>query len=94
MVVLTAMAPMPDNVLKSAGLTREQGDRMRVAWKGLHDDEATWSTHSRHELVADATHYIQLDRPDVVIRAVREVVGTVRTGVTAGPSEPPAAQNR
>ena len=83
LVVLTAMAPLSDNVLKSAGLTREQGDRMRVAWKGLHDDEATWSTHSRHELVADATHYIQLDRPDVVIKAVREVVGTVRNGAAA-----------
>ena len=72
-VVLTAMAPMGDDVLKSAGLTRDQGDRMRAEWKLLHDDEATWSTHSRHELVPDATHYIQLDRPDVVIKAVREV---------------------
>ena len=78
-VVLTAMAPMGDDVLKSAGLTRDQGDRMRAEWKLLHDDEATWSTHSRHELVPDATHYIQLDRPDVVIKAVREVVGSVRS---------------
>ena len=78
-VVLTAMAPMGDDVLKSAGLTRDQGDRMRAEWKLLHDDEATWSTHSRHELVPDATHYIQLDRPDVVIKAVREVVGAVRS---------------
>jgi len=80
LVVLTAMAPTPEAVLKTAGLTREQGDRMRVAWKALHDDEATWSTQSRHELVPDATHYIQLDRPDVVIRAVREVIGAVRNG--------------
>ncbi len=80
LVVLTAMAPMPDNVLKSVGMTRDQGDRLQAAWKGLHDDEAMWSTHSRHELVPDATHYIQLDRPDVVINAVREVVGAVRTG--------------
>ena len=80
LVVLTAMAPVPDNVLKSAGMTPDQGDRMRAAWKVLHDEEATWSTHSRHELVPDATHYIQLDRPDVVIKAVREVVGAVRNG--------------
>jgi pimeloyl-ACP methyl ester carboxylesterase len=78
LVVLTAMAPTPEAVLKGAGLMREQGDRMRVAWKALHDDEATWSTRSRHELVPDATHYIQLDRPDVVIRAVREVIDAVR----------------
>ena len=80
LVVLTAMAPMPADVLKTVGMTREQGDRMQAAWKALHDEEAMWSTHSRHELVPDATHYIQLDRPDVVIRAVREVVGAVRNG--------------
>ena len=78
LVVLTAMAPNPEAVLKSAGLTRDQDDRRRVAWKALHDEEATWSTHSRHELVPDATHYIQFDRPDVVIRAVREVIGAVQ----------------
>jgi pimeloyl-ACP methyl ester carboxylesterase len=94
LVVLTAMAPMPDAVLKSAGMTREQGDRMRTAWKGLHDDEATWSTHSRHELVPDATHYIHLDRPDVVIRAVREVVGAVRDGAVAGTAALPAPSSR
>ena len=94
LVVLTAMAPLPDDVLKSAGLTREQGDRMRTAWKGLHDDEATWSTHSRHELVPDATHYIQLDRPDVVIKAVREVVGTARSGVAADTVQSRAVSTR
>ncbi|HEX5076584.1 MAG TPA: alpha/beta hydrolase [Gemmatimonadaceae bacterium] len=87
LVVLTAMAPMSDDVLKGAGLTRDQGERMRVEWKALHDDEATWSTHSRHELVPDATHYIQLDRPDVVIKAVREVVGEVRSGVVTDSTE-------
>ena len=33
----------------------------------------------RNEVVPDASHYIQLDRPDVVIKAVREVVDAVRT---------------
>jgi len=93
LVVLTAMAPTPAEVLKSAGMTRDQGDRMRAAWKVLHDEEATWSTRSRHELVPDATHYIQLDRPDVVIRAVREVVGAVRIRA-ATPSEPPPVPSR
>jgi hypothetical protein len=35
--------------------------------------------------VPDATHYIQFDRPDVVIAAVREVVNDVRAdGTSAG----------
>ena len=81
------MAPSPEAVLKSARMTRDQDDRRRVAWKALHEEEATWSTHSRHELVPDATHYIQFDRPDIVIRAVREVVGAVRNGSPADTTE-------
>ena len=87
LVVLTAMAPSPEAVLNSARMTRDQDDRRRVAWKALHEEEATWSTHSRHELVPDATHYIQFDRPDIVIRAVREVVGAVRNGSPADTTE-------
>ena len=79
LVVLTAMKELPPEVLKGIGLTRDQGARFRAEWKALHDDEATWSSHSRNEVVPDASHYIQLDRPDVVIKAVREVVDTVRT---------------
>jgi hypothetical protein len=33
----------------------------------------------------DASHYIQFDRPDVVIRAVRDVVARVRAGGAAAP---------
>jgi pimeloyl-ACP methyl ester carboxylesterase len=79
-VVLTATKPLPAEVLKSVEMTPEQGKRMQAAWKQLHDDEASWSHHSRHELVPEATHYIQFDKPDVVIAAVKEVVGDVRTG--------------
>lgn len=74
LVVLTATKPHPPDQLKSAGLKPDQ-DRLFIAtWQQLHDDEASWSRRSRHQLVPDATHYIQFDRPDVVIAAVREVV--------------------
>ena len=78
LVVLTAMAELPPAVLKAGEMTREQGVRFQAEWKTLHDDEATWSSHSRHEVVPDATHYIHLDRPDIVIKAVREVIDAVR----------------
>jgi hypothetical protein len=32
----------------------------------------------RHEYVPEASHYIQFDRPDVVVRTVRETVEAVR----------------
>ena len=94
LVVLTAMAPMPANVLKGVGMTPEQGERMQAAWKALHDEEAAWSTHSRHELVPDATHYIHVERPDVVIKAVREVVGAVRAGSVTDSATVPAVSSR
>jgi pimeloyl-ACP methyl ester carboxylesterase len=82
-VVLTATKPYPPAILKALQMTTEQGQRIQTAWKEMHNEEAAWSHHSRHELVPDATHYIQFDRPDVVIAAVKEVVNDVRTGGAA-----------
>jgi pimeloyl-ACP methyl ester carboxylesterase len=81
-VVLTATKPLPAATLKTVGMTPEQGLRMQAEWKVLHDEEASWSSRSRHQLVPEATHYIQFDKPDVVIAAVKEVVGDVRSGTT------------
>ncbi|MET0309211.1 MAG: alpha/beta hydrolase [Sphingomonas sp.] len=77
-VVLTAMKPYPESVLKAQKMTPADGLAQQARWKAMQDDEARWSTRSRHQLVPDASHYIQIDRPDVVIRAVDEVVATVR----------------
>jgi pimeloyl-ACP methyl ester carboxylesterase len=78
LVVLTGAAEMSAERLVQEGVTRAEGARMQAAWAKLQDDEATWSTQSRHEMVRDASHYVQFDRPDVVIGAVREVVARVR----------------
>lgn len=88
LVVLTAGQRKSSEELHSMGLTEEQGARLADVSRRLHDDQATWSSRGRHEIVAGASHYIQFDRPDAVIRAVREVVDTARrvdtsqTGVT------------
>ena len=84
-VVLTALQPFPDAVLKSQKMTQSDGLKVQAIWKDLHDDEASWSSNSRHQLVPDSTHYIQFVRPDVVIEAVREVVDAVRRDVSAAP---------
>jgi pimeloyl-ACP methyl ester carboxylesterase len=60
------------------GMTQAQEMQMQTLWNQLQADLATWSTRSRHEIVPDASHAIQFDRPDVVIKAVREVVSNVR----------------
>jgi pimeloyl-ACP methyl ester carboxylesterase len=76
--VLTAMAPLTKENRAALKLSEEQGKKFQEIWKTMQDEEASWSSRSQHELVPDATHYLQFDRPDVVIRAVRAVVDSVR----------------
>lgn len=87
LVVLTAMLPWPASFLERSKLTAAQGEEMTRVWKSLHDDEASWSTRSRHVLLPDASHYIQYRRPDAVIDAVRSVVSDVRAEA-GNPSTP------
>ena len=83
LVVLTAAAPIASADLATLKLTREQGQRLQAAWFELHADEATWSSRSRHLRLDDAHHYIQFDRPDVVIEGIRDVVASIRAGRTS-----------
>jgi pimeloyl-ACP methyl ester carboxylesterase len=78
LVVLSATEKTSRAMLAAQGLTQAQGIRMQAAWETLQADEATWSAAGRHERVPNASHYIQFDRPDAVIGAVRAVVARVR----------------
>jgi len=78
LVVLTGTKTPAAELLKEAGMTLADYNRLRALVIVLHDDEASWSSRGRHQLVPDATHYIQLERPDVVIAAIKEVVADVR----------------
>lgn len=78
LIVLTATAPQSAADLAAMGLTAEQGALVQSASRALHADQATWSRRGRNEEVPGASHYIQFDRPDAVIGAVREVVAMVR----------------
>jgi pimeloyl-ACP methyl ester carboxylesterase len=78
LVVLTASVVPRDQMKQALGLTDAEIDRQGVVWRELHRDMASWSSRGREELVDGASHYIQKDRPQVVIAAVREVVQAVR----------------
>lgn len=78
LIVLTATKPYPEMMTAATGMTRVEANQMQAIWKELQAEEANWSTRSRHELVPDSGHYIQDERPDLVIKAVRSVVDTVR----------------
>lgn len=78
LVVLTAMAPWPEQVRAGLGISAAQAEQWQDAWKRMHDEQATWSSQGQHLLVPDAGHYVQLDRPDIVIKAIQMVVNKVR----------------
>lgn len=78
LIVLTAMAPLTAAQRKGLNLTPQDGARMKQAWKALHTEMAALSSRGRQQIVPDSGHYIQIDRPDVVIAAVEQVVDAVR----------------
>jgi pimeloyl-ACP methyl ester carboxylesterase len=77
LIVLSAGRGASAKELELMQITPEQGARVHAVHQELMRDLATWSTRGRYEVVADASHYIQRDRPDAVISAVREVMGYV-----------------
>lgn len=83
LVVLTALRPMTEGERAQMKLTEAQGIAMRAIWDTLHVEEARFSSAGRQVRVPDAGHYLQFDRPDLVIAAVREVVDSVRQRAAA-----------
>jgi pimeloyl-ACP methyl ester carboxylesterase len=77
-IVLTALKPTPPALLKAMKITPATNAARVRTWIAMHDEETLWSTRGRQVHVDDASHYIQLDRPDVVIAAVKDVVEAVR----------------
>lgn len=72
--VLTGMKPKTADVLAELNWSVEQEKQLQETWRQMHEEQAAWSSNSRHQLVDDAGHYIQFDRPDVVIEAVQWVI--------------------
>ena len=76
--VLTATKPLPDVERVSMKMTPEQATAFEAKWVELQNEEAAWSSRSQHQLVAGSGHYIQFEKPNAVIAAVRSVIDSVR----------------
>ncbi len=74
LTVLTAGIQM-----HAPGVTAEQGARLEVMSKQAHDRQAQLSQDGRSILVPGSGHFIQGDKPDVVIDEVVAVVEKVRS---------------
>jgi pimeloyl-ACP methyl ester carboxylesterase len=88
LVVLTAMKPMGKAELAALKVDSAKAHAFKDAWRAMHVEEASWSTRAEHSLVFDASHYIQFDRPDMVIGAVQRVVDGVRAAAVAKDTVP------
>jgi len=57
------------------------------AWEKMQEELAHLSTQGTQTIAKGSAHYIQLDRPDVVVEAVHAVVNQVRSAPPASPSQ-------
>jgi pimeloyl-ACP methyl ester carboxylesterase len=53
------------------------------AWEKMQEELSHLSTRGTHTIARDSGHYIQIDRPEVVIEAVRNTVAQARAGQPA-----------
>jgi len=74
LLVLTAGRGMRvDPDLVASGVPMEALTRWDAAWLDLQADLATLSTSSEHRTIADAGHYVHIDRPDAVVAAIADL---------------------
>lgn len=77
-------SPIPDFiptiVLSSTGVFRGETPAARAQAARLQEDIVASFGGARHIRVDDSGHYIQKDRPDAVISAVREIAGCRKDG--------------
>ena len=79
-----ALGDMPLAVLShdpdkpSADFSADLDKPISDDWEKMQEELAHLSTRGTRVIAKNSSHYIQIDRPDVVIDAVRSVVGQVR----------------
>ena len=73
----------------SADLPADIAKPTNDAWEKMQEDLAQLSTRGTQAIAKNSAYYIQLDRPDVVIEAIRNVVEQAR----AAPSAPTSNSN-
>jgi pimeloyl-ACP methyl ester carboxylesterase len=77
--VLTHNESLTDAALKRQGMSKLEGEKPNSIFLDLQNDIASWSSRSTHRILDNTGHYIQFDRPDAVVTAIREVVDGVRS---------------
>jgi len=80
--LLTALSTLPPGMTSTpedmAQLREEIARVIRDGWGAGHDAYAALSTRGRNQLVPDSGHNIMVEKPDVVIAAIAEVLTEAR----------------
>lgn len=72
LIVLGRGKPTPRG--NNAHLTEEQFAAWDRIWRGFHEDLAKRSKRGQFRLAEQSGHFIQLEQPDLVIQAIRDVL--------------------
>ena len=83
-IPLAVVSHDPDK--SSADLPADLARPINDAWERMQEELAHLSTRGTQVIAKNSSHYIQIDRPDVVIDAVRGVLDLART---PQPTSPP-----
>lgn len=89
--------PLPDIPIVVVSASRAGSpDPLRRAWDELQRSLARLTSRTRHVVAEGSGHYVQFDRPELVVGAVREVVDIVREEARPVPrvNAPPSASSR
>jgi pimeloyl-ACP methyl ester carboxylesterase len=82
---LAVLSHDPDK--PSADIPADLAKPTNEAWEKMQEELAHLSTRGTHEIAKKGSHYIQMDRPDLVIDAVRSVVEQARAAQQSAPSK-------
>jgi len=69
-----ALRNIPIIVLTADHKGEESAAISEETWLNYQNDLVTLSDYSKHIIVEDCSHYIQKDKPQVVIDAIKEIV--------------------
>jgi len=85
---LVVLSHDPDK--PSAELPADLAKSVNDAWDKMQEELSHLSTRGTRVIAKNSAHYIQNDRPDVVIDGIRKVVTDVRSSLSISPSSTPA----
>jgi hypothetical protein len=83
---LAVLSHDPDK--PSSELPADLAKPVNDAWEKMQEEMAHLSTRGTQTIAKNSSHYIQIDRPDVVIDAVRGVVEQARAAQPVSSSKP------